>query len=266
MPTLRNDFFADLAAEYIEATLGVQVEVWEAGERQGGHDLRYEHDGRSVAVEVKRIVDADLQQMEAAIQRSGYVRDERLQQMWSVLFRHGTSISQARQEIPGVLVLLEQTGWLNVWEMWQIRSSQPWLAAWLDRLGVEHLWGDPPTEMHPPGFFLMPVPWGGFEHSVDALPPFASDLLASESAPMATLRRQLQDAEADERHAFLFIGPEYTEGWPLMPARAGEEIDLPTTSPTLPEPIDGLWLTSMSVATRVIAWLPGTGWIEGRTR
>jgi hypothetical protein len=40
---------------------------------------------------------------------------------------------------------------------------------------------------------------------------------------------------------------------------------LPATQPTLPEPVDGLWLTSMSIETRVITGLPGLGWIEDRT-
>jgi hypothetical protein len=40
---------------------------------------------------------------------------------------------------------------------------------------------------------------------------------------------------------------------------------LPTTTPTLPEPIDGLGLTGWSSTSRVIAWLPHVGWIEGST-
>jgi hypothetical protein len=137
-----TDFFADLAAQYIGATLGVEVERWDTNGRQGAHDLRYEHDGRSVAVEVKRILDLDFRQMEGALDKTSYVRDERLQRSWDVLLRHGASISQARQEIPGLLVLLEQTGWLDVWEPWQLRLSHPWLAAWLERLGAQNLWSD----------------------------------------------------------------------------------------------------------------------------
>jgi hypothetical protein len=110
----------------------------------------------------------------------------------------------------------------------------------------------------------MPVPWGAFEPGIDALSAFAGGLLESQSKPMVTLRRQLQDADADERHAFLFIGKEFTEGSPLMP-HADDEIVLPTTPPMLPAPIDGLWLTSESVVTRVITWLPRRGWIEGTT-
>jgi hypothetical protein len=258
-----SDRFADLAAQYIEATLGVQVELWDVDRRQAAHDLRYEHEGSSVAVEVKRIVDSDFRALEGALERTGYLRDGRLQRSWDVLLRHDASVSRARLEIPAILVLLEETGWLNVWEMWQLRSRYPWLAAWLDRLGAENLWSDPPTEIHPPGFRLMPVPWGAFEPGIDALSTLAGDLLGSQSKAMVSLRRQLQDADADERHAFLFVGKEFTEGWPLMPHTADDEIVLPATAPMLPDPIDGLWLASESVVTHVIAWLPGTGWIEG---
>jgi hypothetical protein len=83
---------------------------------------------------------------------------------------------------------------------------------------------------------------------------------------VVTLRRQLRDAKADERHAFLFIGLKHTEGWPLRTSGSeGDEMTLPTTTPTLPEPVDGVWLAGWSSTSRVIAWLPYLGWIEGRT-
>jgi hypothetical protein len=82
---------------------------------------------------------------------------------------------------------------------------------------------------------------------------------------MTKLRKQLGAADADERHAFLFIGWEHTEGWPLELSTTDEEMSLPTTPPVLPESVDALWLASMAVRSRVIAWLPRVGWIEGKT-
>jgi len=55
----REDWAAELARQYIEATLNVPVETWDRDARQGAHDLRYDHGGRSTAVEVKLVVDAD---------------------------------------------------------------------------------------------------------------------------------------------------------------------------------------------------------------
>jgi hypothetical protein len=126
-----------------------------------------------------------------------------------------------------------------VWEMWQLRSSQPRLASWFDMLGVRKLWGDPQQRNIRPGFRcrsvrrthpgrearvppcgtdsrparLMPESWGGLEPDIDAVPAFASELLRSDSTSMTKLRRQLDEADADERHAFLFIGWEYIDGW-----------------------------------------------------
>jgi hypothetical protein len=42
--------------------------------------------------------------------------------------------------------------------------------------------------------------------------------------------------------------------------------ELPVAAPKLPEPIDGLWLASLSETTRVLAWAPHRGWFEGRRR
>jgi hypothetical protein len=63
---------------------------------------------------------------------------------------------------------------------------------------------------------------------------------------VVTLRRQLRDAQADERHAFLFIGLEHTDGWPLRKSGSeGDEMTLSTTAPTLPEPVDGVMAGGM---------------------
>jgi hypothetical protein len=98
---------------------------------------------------------------------------------------------------------LEQRGWLDR-RLWLLRKSDPVTAASLDRLEVTSLWSQRPTLKHPPGFYLMPEPWGGWEQGSQAPPTFVSDLLAEPH--MARLRRQLADAEVDERHAFLFSG------------------------------------------------------------
>jgi hypothetical protein len=113
----------------------------------------------------------------------------------------------------------------------------------------------------------LPESWGRWgEDDIEEPVTFANAYLAGDNREVITLRRQLRQAQAEERHAFLFIGHEHTEGWPLMKEHGeGDEMALPTTTPTLPEPIDGLWLTGWSSSSRVIAWLPQNGWIEGTT-
>jgi hypothetical protein len=179
----RRDLFADLAAQYIAATLGVTPEPWDVSKRQGAHDLRYEYQGRSVAVEVKRVVSEDFRQMEGELDKLPYQRDDRLRRSWHVLLRHDANIGCARERVPSLLMLLEDAGWVDVWEIWRLRSSQPRLAGGFDALGVSDLWGNEPTEKHPPGFRLTPAPWSAFEPDIDALPAFASERYA------ATVRR-----------------------------------------------------------------------------
>jgi len=255
----REDWAAELARQYIEATLKVPVEIWDRGGRQGAHDLRYELGGRSVAVEVKLVVEEDYRALERRIADTGYVRDSRLSRMWDIRLRRGARFDRAMREIPRILVRLEQIGWQDE-PLWQLRNIDVEMEEILDRLGVTALWSHPPTPKHPPGFYLMPQPWGDWDKGIEQLPTFVSDLLAG--AKMERLRRQLANAEADERHAFLFIGWEHTEAFPLH--QSGSH-DLPLTAPRLPQPVDGLWLASLSETTRVLAWSQDRGWFEGRT-
>jgi hypothetical protein len=256
----REDWAAELARQYIEATLKVPVETWDRDARQGAHDLRYDHEGRSIAVEVKLVVDADYRALAQRIARTGYVRDSRLTRMWSLRLKHGARVDQALRNVPDLLIHLEQRGWLDR-RLWLLRNRDPVTAASLDRVGVTSLWSQRPTLKHPPGFYLMPEPWGGWEQGIEALSAFVSDLLAVPH--MARLRRQLANAQADERHAFLFLGWEHMESVLLHPREARE---VPAAAPILPEPIDGLWLASLSETTRVLAWDPRRGWFEGRRR
>ena len=96
---------------------------------------------------------------------------------------------------------------------------------------------------------------------VRALPAFASRMIAG--AEGAKLREQLGRAEADERHAVLFIGWEYMESWCLSVPRDDDQDLLPVDDPQLAGPVDGVWLASTATDTRVIAWLPDRGWIAG---
>jgi hypothetical protein len=76
------------------------------------------------------------------------------------------------------------------------------------------------------------------------------------------LLSQLGDADTDLREAFLFIGWEHVEGWPLMKSEPNKM--LPSGAPNLPQGIDGVWLASFSEESRVLFWSPSKGWLEGR--
>jgi hypothetical protein len=188
------------------------------------------------------------------------VRDSRLTRMWDLRLKHRARVDQALRDVPDLLEHLEQRGWQDR-RLLHLRKSDPVTAGHLDRLGVTSLWSQRPTLKYPPGFYLMPESWGGWEQGIEALPVFVSDLLAEPH--MARVHRQLADAEADERHAFLLLGWEHMESVLL---HSQETRELPAAAPKLPEPIDGLWLASLSETTRVLAWVPHRGWFEGRRR
>jgi hypothetical protein len=125
---------AELARQYIQATLDVPVESWDRCARQGAHDLRYDHEDRSTAVEVKRVVDADYRALEKRIARTAYVRDGRLTRMWDLRLKHGTRVDQALRDVPDLLMRLEQRGWLDR-RLSLLRKCDPVTAASPDRLG-----------------------------------------------------------------------------------------------------------------------------------
>ena len=100
MPGPSDDWMADLAADYIGATLGVQPEPWDTGGRMGAHDLRYEQDGRRVAVEVKSVVHQNLREIVAAIAKADYVPVAQLSRLWLVYLRAGAHVGRARSGLP----------------------------------------------------------------------------------------------------------------------------------------------------------------------
>lgn len=246
---------ASLAKRCIEKVLGVPVEHWDRPPRQNAHDLMFVDGDRRVAVEVKQVVNEAHRAAESEASKRGYTRLGKVHQMWDVRLRHTARWRVAEQHIPAILERLEQIGWRNDQELWQLRYIDRQLHDYLERLGVESLWTHPPTDLHPPGYYLTPDGWGGIVPSVDDLARFVTDLLASDG--MARLRAQLAHADADVRHAFLIFGWERMEADALID---GPTV-MPESPPTLPSPIDGLWLTSMVTTSSILAWLPGRGWL-----
>jgi hypothetical protein len=105
-----------------------------------------------------------------------------------------------------------------------------------------------PTEKHPPGYYLMSAPWGGFVPATSSLAEFAENRLRSEN--LAKLRMQLNRnlITADERHAFLIVGLTDLTHIPLTSEADGE---LPEGAPGTAD------LTSCSMGlVKVLAWTP----------
>lgn len=79
-------------------------------------------------------------------------------------------------------------GWQDE-PLWQLRNVDDATEEALEQLRITELWSHPPTPKHPPGFYLMPEPWGDWNKGIEELPGFVSDLLAGPR--MERLRRQL---------------------------------------------------------------------------
>jgi hypothetical protein len=122
MTQQREDWAAELARQYIEATLNVPVETWDGDARQGAYDLRYDYEGESTAVEVKLVVDADYRALAKRIAKTGYVRDSGLSRMWDLRLKHRARVDQALRDMPDLLMHLEQRGWLDR-PLWILRRS-----------------------------------------------------------------------------------------------------------------------------------------------
>ena len=156
----RVDVAAELARRSIEATLSVPVAHWDEDGRQGAYDLRFVIDGRSVAVEVKRLVNQQFRRAAAAADQAGYTLDDRLTRSWHAWLEFSASWKAVRAEIPALLVELEEIDWQGRRPR-ETRVGRPIVHDSLARLGVVNVFSFDPTEKHPPGFYLMPSAWGG---------------------------------------------------------------------------------------------------------
>lgn len=96
---------------------------------------------------------------------------------------------------------------------------------------------------------------GGVVPEMDQAVASACKLMSSTN--MAKLRKQPAAAEASERHAFLIYGWEHMEAVPF--SQVGP---LPRIRPTLPNGIDGVWLSSTASSSPAVAWIPDHGWIR----
>ena len=65
-----------------------------------------------------------------------------------------------------------------------------------------------------------------------------------------------------KRHAFVVIGWEYATIWAVM----GPSGDLRSNRWPCHRQFDGIRIANFSPKARVLIWLPGSGWIEERSR
>jgi hypothetical protein len=156
--------------------------------------------------------------------------------------------------MPTLLLELEQHGFRPD-NAQQLRRRDAELLFHLNDLGITSMVCLAPTEMHPPGYYMLLDGWGGMVPEVDNAVSSACKLIASQK--MEKLRTQLANAKVDERHAFLIYGSEFLEAIPF-----GESGTLPSAPPDLPDGVDGVWFSTLRFGSATVAWLPTRGWIH----
>lgn len=254
MPGQKTDVAAQLASQCISRTLGVRVELNDTDGRQGAHDLLLTYEGRTIAVEVKLVVDPKHRAADAKSSRLGYTLRPDLTYSWTVHLAQEKKWQRALARIPSLLVELEAHGATpgTAHHSWQHNVE---LLLGFEQLGIDAVFCVPPTEKHPPGYYVMPASWGGGVPEVDQVVSSACELMSNRA--MTKLRKQLAAADADERHAFLIYGWEYMEAVPLS-----QEGALPSLAPMLPPGIDGVWLSTTASDSPTIVWTSKAGWLQ----
>ena len=203
-------------------------------------DLLYEKDGLKVLVEVKQLVDAEYLELSKALSRRRYTHDARLTKLWTVSLDWTGSVRRARAEVVEFLMTLEAAGVVSGTRDALFNVDQAFYDT-AKRLRIAMVSSIKPTEKHPAGYYLLPSGWGGIAPTTAQLPEFVEKTLGSDG--MQKLRSQLRRSliPADQRHAFLIIGPTDLAHVPLTSDADGR---LPAAIPSLPEPVDGVWLVS----------------------
>lgn len=236
-----------LARLVMRAVLGAPVIQHDDQSRQGMYDLVVNYpDRRRAAAEVVSTRDPDAMGLSAAAMKIGYVRWPELTKMWVIVADARARLKKLARAAPGLLAQLERDG---VEQLLSFRD--PWPPE-LRALGAARCWSHSPTQLHPPGFYLNPIPTGAIVGDGDdavracdefwrAIPDVPAKLLASGMT---------------KRHAVVVV----TVDW-LGPFSSIESGALPKIAPTLPKGVDCLWMVTLkSPPIRAIYWLGDGVW------
>lgn len=254
MKKQHEDVAAGVAGRCIGDTLSVEVIPNDVDGRQGEYDLKLIYEERTIAVEVKRVVDPLHQEAGNKSSALGYTRQQNLTYSWWASLTPTKRWNRALERMPTLLLELEQHGFCPD-NAQQLRRHDLQLLFHLNDLGIKSLICLTPTEKHPPGYYMLQDAWGGMVPEMDDAVTSACKLIASRK--MDKLRNQLAKAEADERHAFLIYGSEFLEAIPFSEPGA-----LPSAPPDLPDGVDGVWFSTLKFGSAAVAWVAARGWIR----
>lgn len=247
-----KDADEELARMFLESVLGVPVSVHD---KRGGHstyDLKICYpDGRRGAGEVVSTRTAKQRAQTRAIGRAGYTRDERLRLLWIACVSPDARISQVLADLSQFLADLELAGITN---LSRNLYYGPEMRERLRRLHVSSCTGLPSTELHPPGFYIVPEATAAWVGDGDEIRVFCEQFLADPA--QADVTRKLDEADADERHAIVIATHDQ------LKLHTAVDLGLvPRHAPNLAARTDWLWvIASKHLPTRGCYWVRTRGW------
>jgi hypothetical protein len=246
-----KDVDETLAQAILADGLGIPVRRLDLpGAPPGTCDLGFKSPAGGQAVaEVVSTRDYATEQMAAATLK-GHVPVPELQWAWGVSVADGTVVNKLRPELPAFLGDLEKEGIHEASD----RRPGP-IADRMKQLGITLCVAGPPNHAVPPGYHLNPQSTWTFTQDIAHAARRSVEFLLA--PPQADVLAKLRNANADERHAVIVV----THQWLDVLHEIRDGTTLPTTPPTLPTELDGMWIVALRAGpTRGISWTRSSGW------
>ena len=188
---------------------------------------------------------------ESAISRAGCATDQRLNHLWIACVSPDAVISRLLADLPQFLADLEQAGVTN---LSRNRYYGPQMRERLGGLHVSSCMALPPTDLHPPGFYVLPEATGDWVGDGEEIRVLCEEFLADPA--QEDVARKLRQAGADERHAVVITTRDQV--------RLHTAVDLgltPRHAPSLYACVDWLWVIAcQDLPARGCYWERRQGW------
>lgn len=237
--------------------------------RVTGHDVRHIDDGsrarmvdgawtdeggRRHVVEVTRLMPPHMGQLLSLLNGRDYkLPAELVSRRWSASVEPTVDLRTLDSELDLMLTHCERVGLRHLADLpW--RELEKWPLGKHVQAGDLDAWcRDAPS----PGYIeVLPPGRGGGAGGMEVVPPWLSRQLETDPLLVEKVEK-LRQWDADQRHLFIGVhryGVPFAVGYAFWNADA-----IPTTSPTLPDGLDGVWMAP-AVNKPPLTWLRGRGW------
>jgi hypothetical protein len=243
------------AKQIIEKELNRPVVVHDDGSKPSMYDLRIgPAEAPDVAIECVGAVDPDRTETWNVGPGKGPLRLPGVKGDWTVTIARDARIRRLRERLGPILRDLEERDVLRVSEGTLYRGHDYELLDKLEALGIQHAWCN-----SMPGTGRVDWTMEGVGGAVDSAGIALSEWIEGflRDPEREDVLFKLRQTSAQERWVFV---PVSLGGAPFLVESylTGEFEYLPATSPNLPSPVTGIWLTS-TFGTHGVRW-DGAGW------